>query len=100
MKWFQNLKGSLILTLAALIWGLAFVAQSDAADKAPPFLVNGIRSFIGAAALLLLLWWQCARARQPLFSKDPQTLRKSLVGGLVCGLLITVSANLQQVQAF
>ena len=97
MKWFQNLKGSLILTLAALIWGLAFVAQSDAADKVPPFLVNGIRSFIGAAALLLLLWWQCARARQPLFSKDPQTLRKSLVGGLVCGLLVTISVNLQQV---
>ena len=97
MKAFKNLKGSLILALAALIWGLAFVAQSDAADKIPPFLVNGIRSLIGAAALFLLLWWQCARTRQPLFSKDPQTLRKTLVGGIVCGLLITVSCNLQQV---
>ena len=97
MKAFQNLKGSLILTLAALIWGLAFVAQTDAADKIPPFLVNGVRSLIGAAALFLLLWWQCARTHQPLFSKDRQTLRKTLVGGLICGLLVTVSVNLQQV---
>ena len=97
MKILKNLRGSLILTLAALIWGLAFVAQSDAANTVPPFLVNGIRSFIGAAALFLLLWWQCARTHQPLFSKDRQTLRKTLVGGFVCGLLITVSCNLQQV---
>lgn len=97
MKALKNLKGSLILALAALIWGLAFVAQSDAADKIPPFLVNGIRSFIGAAALLLLLWWQCARSRQPLFSKDRRTLKKTLIGGTVCGILITVSCNLQQV---
>ena len=97
MKSFNNLKGTFILVIAALIWGLAFVAQSDAADTVPPFLVNGVRSFIGASALFLLLWWQCARHHQPLFSKDPQTLRKTLIGGLTCGVLITVSANLQQV---
>ena len=97
MKALKNLKGSLILTLAALIWGLAFVAQSDAADKVPPFLVNGIRSLIGAAALFLLLWWQCARNGQPIFPKERQRLRKTLIGGLACGLLITISCNLQQV---
>lgn len=47
----NNIKGSLILCTAALIWGLAFVAQSDAAELIPPFTVNALRSFIGAAAL-------------------------------------------------
>jgi len=47
----NNLKGSLILVLAALIWGLAFVAQSGAAELVPPFIFNALRSFIGAGAL-------------------------------------------------
>ena len=49
----NNLKGSLILVTAALIWGLAFVAQSGAASLVPPFIFNALRSFIGAAALYI-----------------------------------------------
>ena len=49
----NNIKGSLILILAALIWGLAFVAQSGAAELVPPFTFNALRSFIGAFALYL-----------------------------------------------
>ena len=96
MKQHQNLKGSLILGLASLIWGMAFVAQSDAATKVPPFLVNGTRSLIGALALFLLLLFQCKKSHQPLFPKDPDARRQTLIGGLVCGVLITVSCNLQQ----
>lgn len=55
MKFLNNVKGSAILALAALIWGLAFVAQAQAADLVPPFAFNSIRSFIGAAALFLVI---------------------------------------------
>ena len=44
----NNLKGTLILTVAAIIWGLAFVAQSGAAALVPPFAFNALRSIIGA----------------------------------------------------
>ncbi len=47
----NNLKGSLILITAALIWGLAFVAQSGAAGLVPPFTFNALRSVIGALVI-------------------------------------------------
>ena len=43
---------SLLLLLAAGIWGFAFVAQSVGMDYVGPFTFNGIRSFIGVAVLL------------------------------------------------
>ena len=51
MKQLQNLKGSLLLCLAALIWGLAFVAQTSAADKIPPMALNASRSVVTAVFL-------------------------------------------------
>ena len=51
----SNLKGSLILCTAALLWGLAFVVQNRAADKIPPFTFNCLRSFIGAIFLFAFM---------------------------------------------
>ena len=96
MKPRNNLKGSLILGTASLLWGLAFVAQSTAADKVPPFVFNSLRSFIGAAFLLALLVIVKRRARQPVFPTDRKARQTALVGGTVCGILLTVSVNFQQ----
>ena len=51
----DNLKGSLILCTAALLWGFAFVVQDRAADKIPPFTFNCLRSIIGAAFLFCFM---------------------------------------------
>jgi drug/metabolite transporter (DMT)-like permease len=96
MKRQNNLKGSLILGTASLLWGLAFVAQSTAADKVPPFIFNSLRSFIGAAFLLVLLIIVKKRANEPIFPPTRQALRTALIGGTVCGILLTVSVNFQQ----
>ncbi len=96
MKAHQNLKGSLILCVASLIWGLAFVAQSTAADKIPPFLLNSLRSFIGSLFLFLLLSLRSAKSQSPLFPKSKDGRKKALVGGLLCGVFLTVAANFQQ----
>ncbi|MBO5294922.1 MAG: DMT family transporter [Clostridia bacterium] len=96
MNKFRNLKGSLILCLASLIWGLAFVAQSDAADKVPPLLFNSLRSFIGALFLLILLLIRSRTSEHPLIPKAPADRKTTLTGGLLCGLFLTVSVNLQQ----
>ena len=47
----HQLKGSLMLFFCALIWGLAFVAQSVGADHVGAFTFNGLRSLIGAVFL-------------------------------------------------
>ncbi|MBQ6884987.1 MAG: DMT family transporter [Clostridia bacterium] len=92
----SNLKGSLILCLAALLWGLAFVVQNRAADKIPPFTFNCLRSIIGALFLFGFM------AVMSIKNKDyiivPKTINKKLLltGGILCGLALAVSTNFQQ----
>ena len=93
----SNLKGSLILGTAALIWGLAFVAQSDAADKVPPFLFNSLRSFIGALFLFGILMFRKLTAGQRILPAEPVNRKRMILGGILCGTLLTISVNLQQV---
>lgn len=96
MKLHHNLKGSLILCIASLIWGLAFVAQSSAADKVPPFLFNSLRSFIGSLFLFLLLLVRGAYSKKSPFPKGRDGIKTALLGGLLCGTFLTVAANFQQ----
>ncbi len=84
--------GSVILLLAALAWGSAFVAQSLGADSIRPFTFNGARSLLGALVLV------------PVFltfdrvSPSPNRHNKKTlwIGGALCGLLLFVACNLQQ----
>ena len=48
----KQIRNSLLLVLTALIWGIAFVAQSEGGDAVGAFSFNGIRSFVGAIVLL------------------------------------------------
>ena len=91
----NNLKGSLILCTASLIWGLAFVAQSDAADLVPPFTFNALRSFIGAAALYLF-YKVTNREKTSFFPKEKGERNQYYIAAAVCGLMLTISVNLQQ----
>ncbi len=96
MRFLNNMKGSAILALAALIWGLAFVAQAQAADLVPPFAFNSIRCFIGAAALLVLLGVKSVKTKTPIFPTEKAKLKEMLIGGILCGIMLTVSVNFQQ----
>lgn len=92
----NNLKGSLILCTASLIWGLAFVAQSDAADRVPPFTFNALRSFIGAAALLIFYKIMSKNKKESFFPVDSLLKKQYYKAALVCGALLSVSVNFQQ----
>lgn len=92
----NNLKGSLILITAALIWGLAFVVQSDVADLIPPFTFNALRSVVGAAALYIF-WLFTERRKTKTFFPKEKTLRKNYcLGAVICGVCLAVSINFQQ----
>ncbi|MBQ8740416.1 MAG: DMT family transporter [Clostridia bacterium] len=92
----SNLKGSLILCLAALLWGLAFVVQNDAADKIPPFAFNSMRSFIGAAFLFGFMGIKSISNKE--YVPVPKTMDKKLLltGSIVCGVVLAISTNFQQ----
>ncbi len=90
----NNIKGSLILSLAALIWGLAFVAQSGAADKVPPFLCNALRSFIAAVVLFVFWLFMYTKEKKPFFEKGKG--KTYITAGIICGACLAVSVNFQQ----
>ena len=92
----NNLKGSLILCTASLIWGLAFVAQSDAADLVPSFTFNALRSFIGAVALFVFYKITGRKRKESFFPADKALKKQYYLAAAVCGLMLTVSVNLQQ----
>ena len=76
MKFLDNIKGSLILAVASLIWGLAFVAQAQAADMVPPFAFNSIRCFIGALALFAVLGLKSIKTKKPIFPTEKAKIKE------------------------
>lgn len=92
----NNFKGSLILILAALIWGLAFVAQDSAADFLPSFSINALRCFIGAGVLLIFHFITNIKAQKPFFPKEKKLKKQYFIAAIVCGICLAISVNFQQ----
>lgn len=92
----SNLKGSIILITAALIWGLAFVAQSGAAKLVPPFTFNALRSVIGAAVLYVLWLFTGRRETKTFFPENKADRKGYYISALVCGVCLAISVNFQQ----
>ncbi|MDI9520488.1 MAG: DMT family transporter [Bacillota bacterium] len=90
--------GSLMLLLAAIIWGSAFVAQSMGMDHIGPFTFQAVRSLMGAVALLPVIFlFDKQRKSKPENDKEAHFQTKDLLlGGVLCGLVLFVAINLQQ----
>ena len=87
----QQLKGSALLTLCALIWGSAFVAQSTAMQYVEAFTFQSARSFLGA---IVLLPWALLRRKFALVQRrDKKTFLKA---GISCGVVLCAASCLQQ----
>lgn len=89
----RNAKGSLILLLTAFIWGTAFVAQAVGMDHIEPFTFNCIRNFVGAAALLPVIFVMSKISPR----KEPEDRRTLWIGGISCGIVLAVASTLQQI---
>ena len=91
----KKLTNSFLLLLTALIWGVAFLAQSVGMDFVGPFTFNGVRSFIGGLVLLPCVFIiNKIRAKSgEAQSSDKKTV---IVGGVICGVLLFAASTLQQ----
>ena len=87
----KAMRSHLLLLLTALIWGAGYVAQRLGLNHLGSFAFNGLRSLVGAAAVMpvALMSWRrdenASRERNPLIK-----------GGLLCGLVLCAASNLQQ----
>ena len=93
----NNLIGSLILTLCAMIWGSSFVAQSTGAQFVGPFTFIGLRSLLGAAFLVPIFFIKNAATKRRSPERSvPADRKKLLRGGVLCGLALFAASVLQQ----
>ena len=91
------LKNSLFLLLAAIIWGIAFVAQSVGMKYVGGFTFSAVRSLIGAAVLLPLIFILGRKEASADSSSSRPTSRKDLIiGGISCGICLCLATNFQQ----
>lgn len=109
----HKLKYNLLLMLAALIWGSAFVAQSVGMDYLGPFTFNSVRSFMGSLFLLPVIFFldrqkqagrgetdgpdEGVRREEPEKNAGARQQKVLLTGGLCCGVILTLSTSLQQI---
>ena len=95
----KTARSNLMLVVTAFIWGLAFVAQRVGMDYVSPFTFNAARNLLGVIVLGALL---------PLIDKTRGEAsyryeggrfggRMLLMGGIVCGVFLTLGSCLQQV---
>lgn len=97
----KSLKNSLMLFLTALIWGVAFVAQSVSAEYIGAFTFNGIRCFLGGLVLLPFIMFTDKKRAQTNDKTDNIDYswknKKLLTGGILCGIILCIASNLQQI---
>lgn len=87
----NSVKNTVMLFTAAIIWGFAFVAQSAGMDYVGPFTFNAVRCLVGGLVLLpVAMYWGKGEERRGIN-------KEVLIGGVLCGLLLTFAMNLQQV---
>lgn len=96
----KEIRNTLLLILAAFIWGTTFVAQSIGADHVGPFTFLAGRSWIGCAFLLpVILTADQIRKKKTEQSGAPKSRaeRKALLlAGAACGTLLFAAAYAQQ----
>ena len=97
-----NVKSPLLLFLAAVIWGVAFVAQSVGMEYVGPFTFNAVRSIIGGLVLIpcifLLDRLKTDEKKEALTAEEKKQSNKTLlIGGICCGICLCVASNLQQI---
>jgi drug/metabolite transporter (DMT)-like permease len=93
----QHLRANLLMLLAAMIWGSAFVAQRLSLDAIGPFLFTGLRFLLGALVVLTMIVCVRRSALAELAKRGPGGARELLGAGALLGMVLAVSISLQQI---
>lgn len=92
------LRQSLLLFLAATIWGTAFVAQSVGMDYIEPFTFNAVRNILGALVLIPCIAFlkKASRDNSASGQKKKYSGKALILSGVICGTILCIASNLQQ----
>ncbi len=90
----KRLKGTLILMITAIVWGISFVSQSVSMELIGPNTFCGIRTLIGALSLVpvILVMDKSKKKKTAETTHNKKTL---ILGGIACGIILCISATIQ-----
>ena len=93
----NQIKGTVFLLLAAILWGASFVFQNEGAEIIDPIAFNGLRSLLGSLALLPVIAIISVVNKKNGKSKkaSKEETRTLLWGGFFCGLALCAAGTLQ-----
>ncbi len=96
----KSLRSSAMLVLTALIWGVAFVAQSEGMNYVGGFTFIGVRYLLGGVVLIpvIFLMRRMHKDQYGAISREEQCrqAKTGVIGGICCGLCLTTASCLQQ----
>lgn len=92
----KRLRANLLLLLTAMIWGVAFVAQSVSMDYIGPFTFLCSRSLLGGVVLLPVIAVMGKGEKQSAEQK-PGNRKLLLIGGICCGVMLFIGSAFQQI---
>ncbi len=92
----RKLISNISLLTAALVWGIAFVSQEQAAKYIDTFTVNALRSFVAAVAMVPLIIFTSKTTGRPILEKTKADRKLLIKAGVMCGTLLCISSALQQ----
>lgn len=95
-KMIKSLKGSLMLLITSLIWGTAFVAQSEGMNYVEPFTYNAVRTLLGGVVLIPVIMLFRFLDKRSGKEKAEYSLKNTVIGGICCGSALFVASSFQQ----
>ncbi len=92
--------GNLMLTLTAIIWGTAFVAQRVGMESIEPITFTAARMYLAFFAVGLVAWLSGRKEKEILADKSQEEVRaykkNTLLGGICCGFFLVTATIFQQ----
>ena len=95
----NNLTGSIMLMICAIVWGSSFVAQTTGAEYVGPFTFIALRSLLGSLSLVpVILIMGAFKKKNTAETASENTKGKKffLLGGVACGVCLCFASVLQQ----
>lgn len=93
----NRLRGSILLLLATIIWGSAFVSQSVGMDHIGPFTFQAVRCWLAVLGLLPVIAIADRKKSDGKTFVSRWADKKLWKAGLLCGIPLFLACNLQQV---
>lgn len=92
----KKLGKSLLLVLVAMIWGVAFVAQSSGMDYVGPFTYNCLRMLLGGIVLIPVIMIMDKKKSNEEILKIKANKKIQFISGICCGIALFTGSILQQ----